>query len=123
MTLADRYGCDALRYYLIREVGCGQDGSYSAEAIVRAANADLANSFGNLAQRRLSMIFKNLDGKLSADYMPAQDDVDLLTDLADMANVRPPHEFEPPAFSACIDTWNCSVFASTQYVQTPAPSR
>src|SRR3546814_19739302 len=67
MTLADRFGVDALRYYLLREVSFGQDGSYSAEAIVRTANADLANSFGNLAQRSLSMIFKNLDGKLSAD--------------------------------------------------------
>src|SRR3546814_6619741 len=47
MTLADRFGVDALRYYLLREVSFGQDGSYSAEAIVRAANADLANSFGN----------------------------------------------------------------------------
>src|SRR3546814_4306622 len=58
---------EALRYYLLREVSFGQDGSYSAEAIVRTANADLANSFGNLAQRSLSMIFKNLDGKLSVE--------------------------------------------------------
>ena len=44
----------------------GQDGSYSAEAIVNRVNAELANSFGNLAQRSLSMIFKNLDGVLPA---------------------------------------------------------
>ena len=51
MVLADRFGVDALRYFLLREVTFGQDGSYSAEAIVNRANAELANSFGNLAQR------------------------------------------------------------------------
>ena len=66
MELAERFGVDALRYFLLREVTFGQDGSYSAEAIVNRANAELANSFGNLAQRTLSMIFKNLDGVLPA---------------------------------------------------------
>src|SRR5206468_1386916 len=64
MVLADRFGVDALRYFLLREVTFGQDGSYSAEAIVARANAELANSFGNLAQRTLSMIAKNLAGVL-----------------------------------------------------------
>ncbi len=121
MVLADQFGVDALRYYLLREVSFGQDGSYSAEAIVRTANADLANSFGNLAQRSLSMIFKNLDGKISADYIPAQDDVDLLTDLADMATVRLPREFEQLAFSVGIEDWIRAVFACNQYVDTQAP--
>lgn len=66
LELADRYGVDALRYFLLREVSFGQDGSYSAEAIVTRCNAELANSFGNLAQRTLSLIFKNLDGELPA---------------------------------------------------------
>ena len=66
MELAERFGVDALRYFLLREVTFGQDGSYSAEAIVTRANAELANSFGNLAQRTLSMIYKNLDGVLPA---------------------------------------------------------
>src|SRR5438270_6852901 len=64
MALAERFGVDALRYFLLREVPFGQDGSYSAEAIVNRANAELANSFGNLAQRTLSMIHKNLGGVL-----------------------------------------------------------
>ena len=55
-----------LRYFLLREVSFGQDGSYSPEAIVNRVNSELANSFGNLAQRSLSMIFKNLDGVLPA---------------------------------------------------------
>jgi len=121
MTLADTFGVDPLRYYLLREVSFGQDGTYSAEAIVRAANADLANSFGNLAQRSLSMIFKNLGGELSADYTPAPDDDDLLADLHAMATERLPAEFDQLAFSVGIEDWLRAVFACNQYVDTQAP--
>jgi len=62
VTMAQTYGVDQLRYYLLREVSFGQDGSYSHEAIVTRANADLANGLGNLAQRCLSMIAKNCGG-------------------------------------------------------------
>ena len=55
-ALADAYGVDPLRYFLLREVPFGQDGNYSHEAIVNRINADLANDLGNLAQRSLSMI-------------------------------------------------------------------
>jgi methionyl-tRNA synthetase len=63
-ALADAYGVDQLRYFFMREVPFGQDGNYSHEAIVNRTNADLANDLGNLAQRSLSMIAKNLEGKL-----------------------------------------------------------
>lgn len=62
-SLADHYGVDSLRYFFLREVPFGQDGNYSHEAIVNRINADLANDLGNLAQRSLSMIAKNLEGK------------------------------------------------------------
>jgi methionyl-tRNA synthetase len=121
MELAERFGVDALRYYLLREVSFGQDGSYSAEAIVRTANADLANSFGNLAQRSLSMIFKNLNGELSADYQPAEEDHALLADVLAMARDRLPREFEQLAFSIGIEDWLRAVFACNQYVDAQAP--
>jgi methionyl-tRNA synthetase len=121
IALAETFGVDALRYYLLREVSFGQDGSYSAEAIVRTANADLANSFGNLAQRSLSMIFKNLGGDLSADYRPAPEDEALLADLLDMARTRLPREFEQLAFSVGIEDWIRAVFACNQYVDATAP--
>src|SRR5246127_1744871 len=63
-ALADVYGVDQLRYFLLREVPFGQDGNYSHEVIVNRINADLANDLGNLAQRSLSMIARNLGGVL-----------------------------------------------------------
>jgi methionyl-tRNA synthetase len=61
-ALADAYGVDQLRYFLLREVPFGQDGNYSHDAIVNRINADLANDLGNLAQRSLSMIGKQRAG-------------------------------------------------------------
>ncbi|MDX8358283.1 methionine--tRNA ligase [Sphingopyxis terrae] len=121
MTLAEQFGVDALRYYLLREVSFGQDGSYSAEAIVRTANADLANSFGNLAQRSLSMIFKNLGGEISNDYSPSEEDLALRSTVRDAAVNLLPREFEELSFSVGIEEWLRAVFACNQYVDTQAP--
>jgi methionyl-tRNA synthetase len=63
-NLADQYGVDQMRYFFLREVPFGQDGNYNHEAIVTRVNADLANDLGNLAQRSLSMIAKQLGGVL-----------------------------------------------------------
>jgi methionyl-tRNA synthetase len=61
-SLVDKFGVDQVRYFLLREIPFGQDGSYSDEAIITRINTDLANELGNLAQRSLSMVAKNLDG-------------------------------------------------------------
>jgi methionyl-tRNA synthetase len=120
MALADRFGVDALRYFLLREVPFGQDGSYSAEAIVARANAELANSFGNLAQRTLSMIFKNLDGVLPE---PGETGADReLLALVEQASKREvPDAFERYAFSIGIEAWLRAVFACNAYVDAQAP--
>src|ERR1700681_157292 len=63
-NLAEQYGVDQVRYFFLREVSFGQDGSYNHEAIVARTNADLANDLGNLAQRSLTMIAKNCGAKV-----------------------------------------------------------
>ncbi len=63
-ALVEEFGLDQIRYFLAREVPFGKDGSFSREGIIHRINGDLANGIGNLAQRTLSMIFKNCDGAL-----------------------------------------------------------
>ncbi|WP_108459409.1 methionine--tRNA ligase [Devosia naphthalenivorans] len=62
--LVETFGADAVRYFFLREVSFGNDGDYSNEKLVNRVNADLANNLGNLAQRSLSMINKNCEGKV-----------------------------------------------------------
>ncbi len=120
LELARAFGVDPLRYFLMREVSFGQDGSYSAEAIVTRCNAELANSFGNLAQRVLSMIFKNCEGVLDASGHTAKADAALCATVADnIASMRA--SFENFAFSEGLDAWMRAVFACNQYVDEQAP--
>ena len=120
MVLAGRFGVDPLRYFLLREVPFGQDGSYSAEAIVARANAELANSFGNLAQRTLSMIHKNLAGVLPS-VGQADADKELLALVEQATATEVPDAFERLAFSIGIEAWLRAVFACNQYVDAQAP--
>ena len=119
LALSELFGVDALRYFLMREVTFGQDGSYSAEAIVNRVNAELANSFGNLAQRTLSMIFKNLGGVLPAAG-EAPEDVELLTKV-DGACAELAQRFGQYGFSAGLEAWMGAVFACNAYVDAQAP--
>ncbi|MBM3519657.1 MAG: methionine--tRNA ligase [Alphaproteobacteria bacterium] len=91
--LATKYGVDQLRYFFLREVPFGQDGNYSHEAIVARINADLANDLGNLAQRSLSMIAKNCEGRVPSCGALTDDDRAILA-AADglLAEVRQHHE-------------------------------
>ena len=64
--MVDEFGADPVRFYCLREISWGQDGDWGREKFVNRNNADLANNFGNLAQRSLSMIAKNFGGLLPA---------------------------------------------------------
>jgi methionyl-tRNA synthetase len=120
MILAEKFGVDALRYFLLREVPFGQDGSYSAEAIVNRANAELANSFGNLAQRTFSMIVKNLGGVLPAAG-EAKEDIELLDLVNRATDEEVPAAFDRLAFSIGIEAWLRAVFACNAYIDAQAP--
>ncbi|WP_226700773.1 methionine--tRNA ligase [Qipengyuania gaetbuli] len=118
--LVDLFGVDSLRYFLMAEVVFGKDGSYSAEALVNKVNAELANSFGNLAQRTLSMITKNMDGKLEA-FETNDDDRALLSTVRNACAEVLPQEFEALNFSVGIEAWLKAVFACNAYVDEQAP--
>ncbi|MXO50508.1 methionine--tRNA ligase [Erythrobacter gaetbuli] len=118
--LVDLFGVDSLRYFLMAEVIFGKDGSYSAEALVNKVNAELANSFGNLAQRTLSMISKNMDGKLEA-FETNDDDKALLSTVRNACAEVLPQEFDALNFSVGIEAWLKAVFACNAYVDEQAP--
>lgn len=119
MALAEYYGVDALRYFLLRDVSFGNDGTFSDEAIVTRANADLSNSFGNLAQRTLAFIAKNCEGQVEAGRAEEADAV-LLAEV-DTACAGFTRAFEDLALSQGVELWMTGVFACNQYIDAQAP--
>ncbi|NYT40108.1 methionine--tRNA ligase [Sphingomonas sp. R-74633] len=119
MALADYYGVDALRYFLLRDVSFGNDGTFSDEAIVTRANADLSNSFGNLAQRTLAFIAKNCEGKVETGRGEEADGV-LIAEVDNACGgfIR---AFEDLALSQGVEIWMTGVFACNQYIDAQAP--
>jgi methionyl-tRNA synthetase len=121
LVLAEAFGVDQLRYFLLRDVTFGQDGSYSAEAIVTRVNADLANSFGNLAQRTLSFIARNCDGALPVGGKGDAADQALLALVSDVTRRDVPGHFSDLALSQGLEGWLKAVFACNQYIDAQAP--
>jgi methionyl-tRNA synthetase len=120
-TLADHFGVDQLRYFLMREVTFGQDGSYSPEAIVNRVNAELANSFGNLAQRVLTQIVRNCDGGLPQIHGHADADNRLFDLVCGPTGKAIPNAYADLALSKACELWIHAVFACNAYIDEQAP--
>ncbi|KZE18934.1 MULTISPECIES: methionine--tRNA ligase [Sphingomonas] len=120
IKLAELYGVDALRYFLLRDISFGQDGTFSDEAIVARANSDLANSFGNLAQRTLSFIAKNLEGALPDEGRGDPADAALLTAVGEAIDGYR-SAFAELALGQALEAWMRGVFACNQYIDVQAP--
>ena len=78
IEIIDQYGLDPLRYYLLKEVSFGNDGSISKDKLENCINSDLANNYGNLCQRVLAFIEKNLNMKIPENYKFLDDDNKIL---------------------------------------------
>jgi len=120
LDLAARYGVDQLRYFLLREISFGQDGSYSDEAIVTRCNADLANNLGNLAQRSLSMIAKNCDGVVPDPGDLDESDRNLLALIAAEGKAAS-DEMDRLAIHAALEAVWRAAGAANQYFADQAP--
>eukprot|EP00596_Hydrurales_sp_CCMP1899_P008373 CAMPEP_0119045200 /NCGR_PEP_ID=MMETSP1177-20130426/37943_1 /TAXON_ID=2985 /ORGANISM="Ochromonas sp, Strain CCMP1899" /LENGTH=635 /DNA_ID=CAMNT_0007016563 /DNA_START=88 /DNA_END=1995 /DNA_ORIENTATION=+ len=81
--LLDQYGLDYLRYFMVAEIPFGNDGDFTHQAFVNKINSELANDFGNLAQRALSFIGKNCDGVIPTPGIFTPEDTALMTAATD----------------------------------------
>ncbi|MDQ0213386.1 methionine--tRNA ligase [Arthrobacter bambusae] len=116
----DQYGLDQVRFFFLREVPFGADGSYNHEAIVGRMNADLANNFGNLAQRSLSMVAKNCEGKVPVPGEFSAEDSALLAqtgELLDLARAA----FDKQEFSRALEAIWAVLGDTNAYFAEQAP--
>jgi len=119
-VMVEEFGLDPIRYFLLREVPYGQDGSFTREGIIQRINADLANDLGNLAQRSLSLINKNCNSKMP-DYGKLKDEDNELLRLAMHLLVEVREAFEVQAFHVALDRIWSVVRAANIYIDHQAP--
>ena len=120
VALVETFGADAVRYFLLREVPFGQDGSYSEDAIIGRINTDLANELGNLAQRSLSMVAKNLDGVVPQPGQFSAEDTELLA-IADGLLPRMREAFDSQAMHQGLEAVWLMLGAANRYFSAQQP--
>ncbi|MDP6342701.1 MAG: methionine--tRNA ligase [Alphaproteobacteria bacterium] len=118
--IVEKYGVDQARYFMMRELPFGNDGNFSHEAMVNRINSDLANDFGNLAQRVLSMINRNCDGAVPEAGPLDPADQELLT-LAHGLLPRMREAMAEQAIHRALEQLWEVVGAANRYVDAQAP--
>lgn len=119
-VLVEKYGVDAIRYFLLREIAFGQDGNFNNEALIQRINSDLANDLGNLVSRTVGMIEKYFNGTLPETQSPTQFDADLIETAK---NIVPKVEadMDKMMFSdALIELWNL-IRRTNKYIDETQP--
>jgi methionyl-tRNA synthetase len=119
-VLIDKYGVDAVRYYLLREIPTGQDGNYSEAQFITRYNNDLANDYGNLVSRTVAMIDKYFDGVIPDPAEEQQADLDLKR-LATSIAARAAIELDKFNFPGALEQIFTLVDASNKYIDDTTP--
>jgi methionyl-tRNA synthetase len=120
LALVDTYGLDAVRFFLLREISYGQDGSYSHEAIVGRINSDLANEYGNLVQRSLKMVARDCDSVVPTPGEFTADDRELL-ERANGLLERCRAEFDQQQMHLALDTIWLTLGETNRYFSAQQP--
>lgn len=118
--LVERYGLDALRYFLLREFPFGSDGNYSTEALIKRSNSDLSNDLGNLLSRVVAMTTQSFPQGLPAEKDFAGIDADL-TALADETVIQLEQHFEKMEFSLVLEAIWRLISQSNKYIDMTTP--
>ena len=120
VVLCEKYGVDAIRYFLLREIAFGQDGNFTNEALIQRINSDLANDLGNLVSRTCGMIEKYFGGTLPADRVESEFDADLKAMAASVIPVVE-EKMDNMLFSdALVEIWNL-IRRTNKYIDETQP--
>ena len=118
--LAELYGLDSLRFFVLRELPFGNDGDFSDAAVIRRLNTELANDLGNLAQRTLSQVARNLDGRLPAQGAATGEDRELLAAAEALPGLLRPLMERLALGDALEEVWKV-IRSANAYVDHQAP--
>jgi len=120
LELIEEFGVDQLRYFLMREIPFGNDGDFSRDKMIARINSDLANNIGNLAQRTLSMIAKNCDGKVPQHNFTEEDKKLLSFAFVQADKVRYATLYEQQ-FSRALELISQVASGANEYIDTMQP--